>query len=236
MISSGAFPKVTLSRPPIPGPDCAATSSVALPISAAVGITPRAAEKKTSPAPRADQLNTIAMGMKGASRYGHPVGVLRKRRRMKAAQSVLCSPLPRTRELVGPRSATGRAALAHCCSATPDACEALGRPAPEGWAPPSTFPTPAARRTCRARRAERCPAATGRCRIAAARSRSAVARCRRLDRLRLVDVGEVELQVEGERVRSPGAGRRLQVEADTSCAAACRSPRRRRRHPTERCC
>ncbi len=50
MISSGAFPKVTFSSPPIPGPDWAATSSVARPISAAVGITPSAAEKKTSPA------------------------------------------------------------------------------------------------------------------------------------------------------------------------------------------
>src|SRR5262245_15012717 len=42
---------------------------------------------------------------------------------------------------------------------------------------------------------------------------------RRLDRLRLVDVGEVELQVEGEGVgRSWGAGRRLQVEAELEAA------------------
>ena len=51
MISSGALPKVTLSRPPMPGPERLASSSVALPISAAVGITPSADEPKTSPAP-----------------------------------------------------------------------------------------------------------------------------------------------------------------------------------------
>ncbi len=46
MISSGALPNVTLRRPPTPGPDCAASSSVARPIRAAVGITPMAAVKK----------------------------------------------------------------------------------------------------------------------------------------------------------------------------------------------
>ena len=46
MISSGALPKVTLSSPPIPGPDLAASSSVASPISAAVGTIPSAATKK----------------------------------------------------------------------------------------------------------------------------------------------------------------------------------------------
>ncbi len=40
MISSGALPKVTLSRPPMPGPERAASSSVARPISAAVGTDP----------------------------------------------------------------------------------------------------------------------------------------------------------------------------------------------------
>ena len=50
MISSGALPKVTFRKPPMPGPDLAATSSVARPISAAVGITPSAAAKKISPA------------------------------------------------------------------------------------------------------------------------------------------------------------------------------------------
>ena len=38
MISSGALPKVTFRRPPIPGPERAASSSVARPISAAVGM------------------------------------------------------------------------------------------------------------------------------------------------------------------------------------------------------
>ena len=47
MISSGALPKVTLSRPPIPGPERAASSSVARPISAAVGMIPSAEAAKT---------------------------------------------------------------------------------------------------------------------------------------------------------------------------------------------
>ena len=56
MISSGALPKVTLSRPPIPGPERAASSSVARPISAAVGMMPSAAATKTSPAPASREL------------------------------------------------------------------------------------------------------------------------------------------------------------------------------------
>ena len=48
MISSGALPKVTLSRPPMPGPERAASSSVARPISAAVGMIPSAEVAKTS--------------------------------------------------------------------------------------------------------------------------------------------------------------------------------------------
>ena len=48
MISSGALPKVTLSRPPMPGPERAASSSVARPISAAVGMIPSAEAAKTS--------------------------------------------------------------------------------------------------------------------------------------------------------------------------------------------
>ena len=47
MISSGALPNVTFSRPPMPGPARCASSSVARPISAAVGTTPSAEEKKT---------------------------------------------------------------------------------------------------------------------------------------------------------------------------------------------
>ena len=38
MISSGAFPKVALRKPPIPGPVCSAACSVASPISHASGI------------------------------------------------------------------------------------------------------------------------------------------------------------------------------------------------------
>ena len=51
MISSGALPKVTLRNPPIPGPDRAASSSVARPINAAVGITPSAEARNTHVAP-----------------------------------------------------------------------------------------------------------------------------------------------------------------------------------------
>ena len=48
MISSGALPNVTLRKPPMPGPERAASSSVARPISAAVGITPSAEAAKIS--------------------------------------------------------------------------------------------------------------------------------------------------------------------------------------------
>ncbi len=68
MISSGALPKVTLSRPPIPGPERAASSSVARPIRAAVGITPSADEKKMITAPACATSSTIAIGMNGTSR------------------------------------------------------------------------------------------------------------------------------------------------------------------------
>ena len=46
MISSGAFPNVTFRRPPMPGPVLAAIASVASPITAAQGITPRAAAEE----------------------------------------------------------------------------------------------------------------------------------------------------------------------------------------------
>ena len=44
--SSGKLPKVTFSRPPTPGPERAASSSVAFPIMAAVGTIPSAAKAK----------------------------------------------------------------------------------------------------------------------------------------------------------------------------------------------
>ena len=72
MMISGALPKVTLSRPPMPGPERAASSSVALPISAAVGITPAAEVKKIRPAAAPARSSAIAIGMNGTSRYGHP--------------------------------------------------------------------------------------------------------------------------------------------------------------------
>ena len=46
MISSGALPNVTFSSPPMPGPARCASSSVARPISAAVGTTPSAEDEE----------------------------------------------------------------------------------------------------------------------------------------------------------------------------------------------
>ena len=52
-ISSGAFPKLALRKPPMPGPVCSAACSVASPISHASGMSESAASTKsvTSPAP-----------------------------------------------------------------------------------------------------------------------------------------------------------------------------------------
>ncbi len=68
MISSGALPKVTLSRPPMPGPERAASSSVARPISAAVGTIPSAEVAKTAPAAAPATSSTTASGISGVSR------------------------------------------------------------------------------------------------------------------------------------------------------------------------
>ena len=68
MISSGALPKVTLSRPPMPGPERAASSSVARPISAAVGMIPSAEVAKTMPAAAPAKSSTTASGISGVSR------------------------------------------------------------------------------------------------------------------------------------------------------------------------
>ena len=68
MISSGALPKVTLSRPPIPGPERAASSSVARPISAAVGMIPSAEAAKTTVAEAPASSSATATGISGASR------------------------------------------------------------------------------------------------------------------------------------------------------------------------
>jgi len=72
MISSGALPNVTLSNPPIPGPDRAANSSVARPINAAVGITPSAEAANTGTASACRNSRTMATGMNGTRRYGQP--------------------------------------------------------------------------------------------------------------------------------------------------------------------
>ena len=68
MISSGALPKVTLRKPPIPGPERAASSSVARPMSAAVGMIPRADAPKISVSLALSALSTTATAMKGTSR------------------------------------------------------------------------------------------------------------------------------------------------------------------------
>ena len=68
MISSGALPNVTFSRPPMPGPERAASSSVARPISAAVGITPSAELKKITTGETCARSSAIASGMNGTSR------------------------------------------------------------------------------------------------------------------------------------------------------------------------
>ncbi len=68
MISSGALPNVTFSRPPIPGPLRAASSSVARPISAAVGITPSALVANRITGSACSRSSTIAIGMNGTSR------------------------------------------------------------------------------------------------------------------------------------------------------------------------
>src|SRR5947208_2802887 len=78
MISSGALPNVTLSRPPIPGPVRAASSSVARPMSAAVGMTPSAEAKKIRVGLPWKSSSTTAIGMNGTSVYGHPWPDVRK--------------------------------------------------------------------------------------------------------------------------------------------------------------
>jgi hypothetical protein len=64
MISSGALPKVTFSRPPMPGPVFAAIASVASPITAAQGITASAATPNTTTGPACASSKTTATGMK----------------------------------------------------------------------------------------------------------------------------------------------------------------------------
>ena len=64
MISSGALPNVTFSRPPRPGPVLAARCSVDSPISAAVGITPSAAARKISVGEACASSSPTATGMK----------------------------------------------------------------------------------------------------------------------------------------------------------------------------
>jgi hypothetical protein len=62
----------------MPGPDRAASSSVARPISAAVGITPSADARNTQVAPAWVNSSTTATGINGTSRYGQPSPLNRK--------------------------------------------------------------------------------------------------------------------------------------------------------------
>ena len=78
MISSGALPNVTFRNPPIPGPDRAASSSVARPISAAVGTTPSAEARNTQVGEACSNSSPTATGISGTSRYGQPSPVIRK--------------------------------------------------------------------------------------------------------------------------------------------------------------
>ena len=64
MISSGALPNVTFSRPPMPGPVLAAIASVASPITAAQGITARAAALNTTTGDACASSSATAAGMK----------------------------------------------------------------------------------------------------------------------------------------------------------------------------
>ena len=80
MIISGALPNVTFSRPPMPGPERAASSSVERPISAAVGITPGAEEKKIERRAGAGDVERDRDRDERDEQYGHPSPLIRKRR------------------------------------------------------------------------------------------------------------------------------------------------------------
>ncbi len=57
-MSSGAFPKLALRKPPIPGPVCSAACSVASPISHASGMSETAASTKSVTSPASVSLST----------------------------------------------------------------------------------------------------------------------------------------------------------------------------------
>ena len=76
----------------MPGPERAASSSVARPISAAVGITPSAEATKMIEALACVSSSTIAIGMNGTSRYGQPDPDSRNRRRLKRSAGWVTAP------------------------------------------------------------------------------------------------------------------------------------------------
>jgi hypothetical protein len=63
----GGVAEGDVEKPPMPGPERSASSSVARPISAAVGITPSAEVAKISPAVACARSSTTAIGMNGTS-------------------------------------------------------------------------------------------------------------------------------------------------------------------------
>src|ERR671939_466415 len=129
MMSSGALPNVTFNRPPMPGPDRAASSSVARPMSAAVGMTPSVEAKNVGTAPTCANSKITAIGMKGTSRYGQP-SLDRRNRRMEAGHDTgrVLHRLPRSR--MAPRTIlyTGKGGVGKTsvAAATARRCAAAG--------------------------------------------------------------------------------------------------------------
>src|SRR5262249_59326562 len=74
MISSGALPNVTLTKPPTPGPVRAARCSVAAPIRAAAGTTPRAEVANTATGEAPASLRTSATGMNAPNPWTGHIG------------------------------------------------------------------------------------------------------------------------------------------------------------------
>ena len=98
----------------MPGPARCESSSVARPMSAAVGTTPSADEKNTMIGSAPVRSSTIAIAMNGTSRYGQPEPLNRNRLKLVALASL-------TGAGAYPRASHGRAREA--------------RRAPHRWAP-----------------------------------------------------------------------------------------------------
>src|SRR4051794_16738512 len=214
MMSSGAFPNVTFRKPPIPGPERAASSSVARPMSAAVGMTPRAEVMNTSAADACVSSSAMAIGMKGTRTYGQPSPLMRKRRnenrpREGAPADMAPEPIGALRRGGGARSGRQqRGALAGGRRVRAGARDAVRvpldlRPARAGGARPG----PAARPAERAEPAQ--PDAERSKLPGQFVERPCVARGR--DLLVLVDAGERQVQLQAARALRRG---RADVDAE----------------------